>query len=206
MALLYKATVTPSKLELLDAWLPDRPWFHGTADVEKVASYRFDDPADEVGLESILVSSSGEVYQVPLTYRAAPLAGADGQLVGTMEHSVLGPRWAYDACADPVWARALATAIRTGGEQAEQHFDIDGRRQTVPPLMTVGGSGSAAEGVAVSTVTCHDQGDATVIRGEGFELLLVRRIGADLPPVSDGADLLTGSWTGVDDAVLALIR
>ena len=129
MALLHKATVTPTKLEILDAWLPGRPWFHGAAGVEKVASYRFDDPAGEVGLEAILVSSGDEVYQVPLTYRAAPLAGADGHLVGTMEHSVLGPRWAYDACADPVWASALATAIRTGGEQAEQHFDIDGRRR-----------------------------------------------------------------------------
>ena len=45
-----------------------------------------------------------------------------------------------------------------------------------------------------------------MICGEGFELVLVRRIGADLPPVPDGADLLTGSWTGVDAAVLALIR
>jgi Maltokinase N-terminal cap domain len=206
MALLHKATVTPTKLEILDTWLPGRPWFHGAAGVEKVASYRFDDPAGEVGLEAILVSSGDEIYQVPLTYRAAPLAGADGHLVGTMEHSVLGPRWAYDACADQVWASALATAVLTGGEQAVQHIDIDGHRETLPPLMTVRGSGAAADGVDVSRVTCHDEGDATVIRGEGFELLLVRRIGADLPRVPDGADLLTGSWTGVDDAVLALIR
>ena len=86
------------------------------------------------------------------------------------------------------------------------HIDLDGHRETLPPLMTVRGSGAAADGVDVSRVTCHDEGDATVIRGEGFELLLVRRIGADLPRVPGGADLLTGSWTGVDDAVLALIR
>jgi hypothetical protein len=206
MALLHKATVTPTKLEILDAWLPDRSWFQGAAGVEKVASYRFDDPAGEVGLEGLLVSSGDHVYQVPLTYRAAPLAGADSHLVGTMEHSVLGPRWAYDACADPVWASALATAIRTGGEQAVQHIDIDGHRETLPPLMTVRGSGSAAGVVDVPAVTCHDEDGATVVRGDGLELLLVRRIGADLPPVPDGADLLTGSWTDVDDAVLALIR
>ena len=206
MALLHDATVTPTKLELLDAWLPSRSWFHGATGVDKVSAYRFDDPAGEVGLEAILVQSGGEVYQVPLTYRAAPLVGADDHLVGTMEHSVLGPRWAYDACGDPVWASALATAIRTGGAQAEQYIDIDGRRETLPPLMTVRGSGSASDGVEVTAVRCHDEGDVTVMSGDGLDLLLVRRVGADLPALPDGAGLLTGSWTDVDDAVLALLR
>ncbi|NED57703.1 1,4-alpha-glucan branching protein, partial [Micromonospora aurantiaca] len=30
MAVIHKTTMTPGKLELLAAWLPDRPWYTGT--------------------------------------------------------------------------------------------------------------------------------------------------------------------------------
>jgi hypothetical protein len=212
MALLHDATVTPSKLQLLDVWLPSRPWFtespgiESGSGVEKVASYRFDDPAGEVGLEAILVSGGGITYQVPMTYRSEPLAGADAHLVGTMEHSVLGPRWAYDACADPVWVSALATVIRTGGTQAEQYFDVDGRRQVVPPLMTVRGSGTATGVADVAEVDCRDQGDVTVSSGGGLGVALVRRIGTPLPSLPDGTDVLTGSWSGSNEVLLAFVR
>lgn len=36
---------------------------------------------------------------------------------------VLDTRWVYDGCADPVWASTLATAILTGGTQAEDLID-----------------------------------------------------------------------------------
>ncbi|WP_344153667.1 maltokinase N-terminal cap-like domain-containing protein [Nocardioides koreensis] len=56
MALLNKATLTPSKRELRDAWLPTRPWATGeAADLRPVVAYRFDDPAGEVGLEGFLL-------------------------------------------------------------------------------------------------------------------------------------------------------
>ena len=38
---------------------------------------------------------------VPLTYRGAPLAGGEADLVGTTEHSALGTRWVYDAWRRP---------------------------------------------------------------------------------------------------------
>ena len=72
--------------------------------VEKVAEYRFDDPDGEVGVETIVWRTPRGVLQVPFTYRAAPLAGPRQFLVGTSDHSVLGPRWVYDGSADPVWA------------------------------------------------------------------------------------------------------
>src|SRR5215218_7739419 len=100
MALLHRAEITPTKLELLDAWLPTRAWYRGPADpgLAKVGAFRFDDPAGEVGIETLLVQAGdGPVLQVPLTYRAAPLAGAEPWLIGTTEHSVLGRRWVYDA-------------------------------------------------------------------------------------------------------------
>jgi hypothetical protein len=134
MALLYEATLVPSKLELLTAWLPGRSWFTGDAELQRVAAYRFDDPAEEVGVETFLVRAGGNsVYQVPMTYRNAALPGKDDFLLGTTEHSVLGTRWVYDGCADPVWASALATAILTGGAQAEEFVDRGGRLESRAP-------------------------------------------------------------------------
>ena len=95
MAILHRATLVPSKLELLEEWLPRQPWFTGSAaGLERVAGYRFDDPAGEVGIETLLVRApGGPLVQVPLTYRAAPLPDGARWLVGTLEHSVLGTRW-----------------------------------------------------------------------------------------------------------------
>ena len=66
--------VDPSKLELLQVWLPRQSWFTGdAASLTKVGGFRLDDPAGEVGIESLLVADApGRVYHVPLTYRAAP--------------------------------------------------------------------------------------------------------------------------------------
>jgi len=108
MALIYKATLNPPKLKLLTAWLPSRRWFDGEPEVQQVGAYRFDDPSGEVGIEALLLEAGdGSVLHVPLIYRGVPLAGAEEFLVGTTEHSVLGTRWVYDGCADPVWATAL---------------------------------------------------------------------------------------------------
>src|SRR4051812_37051985 len=123
MAILYEADLHPSKLELLSRWLPTRPWYRGPAspDMRKVTSFRFDDPAGEVGLEALIVrAGDGPLMQAPLSYRGAPLERADEWLIGTMQHSVLGRRWVYDACGDPVYAEALAAAILTGAAQADE--------------------------------------------------------------------------------------
>ena len=89
----YTATVKPSKKDLAAAWLPSRGWAP-EGPIEKVGEYRFDDPEGEVGVETILWrTEDGTVLQVPFTYRAAPLPGADEHLVGTTDHSVLGKRW-----------------------------------------------------------------------------------------------------------------
>ena len=76
----------PSKAELLDVWLPRQPWWPQDAPVPAFqANFRLDDPAGEVGVETLLVrAGDGPVLQVPLTYRGAPLAGADEHLVGVV--------------------------------------------------------------------------------------------------------------------------
>ncbi|MFE9201688.1 hypothetical protein [Micromonospora sp. NPDC007230] len=197
MALLHRAELRPSKLDLLAAWLPGRPWFAGTtgADATRVATYRFDDPAGEVGIETLLVRvGDGPVLQVPLTYRGAPLPGADAWLVGTTEHSVLGPRWVYDACADPVYPPALAAAVLTGVGPAEEYFEVDGRREVHPPNMTVtGGRAGAGEPPVVGAHREVVDGDPTVIRTGPVELAVIRR---PVPGEAPSDACLTGAWPG----------
>ncbi len=158
MALLHQAQLTPSKLEIIQSWAPRQPWFEGDVDgtLESVGAFRFDDPAGEVGIETLLVRApGGPILQVPVTYRGAPLAGAEAFLIGTMQHSVLGDRWVYDAQGDPAYVAAATDAIRSGAHQAEQFIDIDGQRVTREPTALVTGSGieTDAPAAAVSRLT-----------------------------------------------------
>ncbi|MEU8331207.1 hypothetical protein [Micromonospora sp. NPDC048839] len=207
MALLHRATLNPTKLDLLATWLPDRPWYAGSAGVELVSrgAYRFDDPAGEVGIETMLVGTpDGPVHHVPLTYRAGPLDGADAWLVGTTDHSVLGRRWVYDGCVDHVYAAALAHAIRTGAGQAEQYFEVDGRREVREPSVTIAVSGAVDDDAApVGPVRRVVDEDSTLVVTDTVELVVVRRPGA---AEAAGAALL-GSWNGQPTSVpLAYVR
>ena len=201
----FRATLEPSKQDLVVAWLPSRSWAPGVTSVEKVAEYRFDDPAGEVGVETILWrTADGTVLQVPYTYRSAPLEGADSHLVGTSEHSVLGTRWVYDGCADPVWAAAVATAILTGGTQAQMVIERDGELVDVPPRMQVRGSGSPGTVVPplMSVESVSDHGAVTTVSAGPLTLLLARVVGT---PV-EGDATLTGTAGGQDMGTLAALR
>ncbi|MEV3936850.1 hypothetical protein AB0K52_12840 [Glycomyces sp. NPDC049804] len=198
MALIYRATVSPTKLELLAAWLPGRPWHTGPAgDLEQVAAYRFDDPAGEVGVETLLVrSGNGPVHHVPLTYRAEPLAGAEAWLVGTTEHSVLGERWVYDATGDPVYAAALAGAIIADAGQAEQLVLVEDDRLE-PRELHMGIASTTLTPDATAPEVRHiervEDGDPTRIVTDTVTLSVVRNLEA-------GDDFtgpaLTGTWPG----------
>ncbi|MDI9894703.1 hypothetical protein QM797_08185 [Rhodococcus sp. IEGM 1381] len=122
MSIIHRATLVPSKLDAIAAWIPTQDWSAGRdiTNLEAVGAYRFDDPAGVVGVETHLVrSASGTVFQVPLTYRNAPLNGAEAYFVATMEHSVLGTRWVYDGVGDPLYVAVTTAAIVDGAEQAE---------------------------------------------------------------------------------------
>lgn len=205
MALIHRAALVPSKLELLAGWLPSRSWFPGsTGEVTQLGAYRFDDPAGQVGLEAFLLQADeGSVVHVPLTYRGEPLLDAEELLLGTTEHSVLGTRWVYDGCADPAFATALATAVLTGGRQADLVFDGDPGGEARPSTTTVAGSGDHETSVApIGTLSCHDDGDTTVIRAGGLELVVVRVVGAE--PAVD--QTLVGRWPDGGPALLAGVR
>jgi len=203
MALLHRAQLSPSKLELVGNFLASRAWFGGGA-LQAVGAYRFDDPEGEVGIETHLVrTDDGPVLQVPLTYRGAPLDGADDHLIGTTDHSVLGPRWVYDGCIDPVWATTLTTAILPGGTQVQMYLEQDGQRIDIPPRMTVQGSGRPGAVVPdlASVDSVHDEGRTTVVRSGDAELVVARVVGATV-----GADETLVGQVGDQGAVLAGFR
>jgi hypothetical protein len=194
MAIIHQATLTPTKLQLLEAWLPGRSWFRGdSVGLERVGAARFDDPADAVGIEIFLVQApGGPLTQVPMTYRAAPLDGAEEWLIGTTEHSVLGTRWVYDAVADPVFVAATIHAIRTGGHEAAEIVETPDGPVTREPLMTLRGSGAQAPGTEAEIIRV-DGGDPAVIVTNVGELSVVRLL-PTTPP--DTTLTLTGTWPG----------
>lgn len=151
MAVIHRTTFEPTKLELLTGWLPTRPWYHGglgEPKLGKAGGFRLDDPKGEVGIEFMVVrDGSGDApvsYLVPLTYRAAPLDGADAALVGTAEHGVLGRRWVYDACHDPVAVAELAALLEGRAEPQAQSVSHTPEREVSRALA---GEGPLPHGV-----------------------------------------------------------
>jgi Maltokinase N-terminal cap domain len=141
VATIHQTTLSPSKLELLSSWLPTRAWYRGAAEpaLSRAGGFRLDDPEGEVGIEfMVVVDSSGPsavAYNVPLTYRAAPLEGADNAIVGTAEHGVLGPRWVYDGARDSVLVSQLLALLAGRAEpQAQSVSDTPDRSVRVSAI------------------------------------------------------------------------
>lgn len=181
--------------------MPSRPWSAGTGDgpLSVLGWYRFDDPGGEVGLETmILQTAGGQVLHVPVTYRGEPMDRADHAMVGTTEHSVLGTRWVYDACADPVYVRALATAILTGGSQAELLVEKgDGYERREPQTMVLGSGAPGREVPDVEHARPADDATTTVIDAGLLELRVLRLLApSPAPPATAGGDVLRGTWPG----------
>ena len=206
MALLHDATITPGKRDLMKGWLPSRSWFDGDLDRKPVGSFRFDDPAGEVGVECFLLGpaegSSASTLLIPMSYRGAPLEGAEEHLIGTADHSVLGTRWVYDGLADPVAVSTILTAILTGGHEAELTMEQDGETITFEPTCRVSGSGTASDGVRADTVSLLDPGDPTVTQAGEHELVLARVVGT----VVAGEQTLTAQWGDHGPVVVAAAR
>lgn len=212
MALLHQAELRPSKLELLEGWVRSQPWFDGPTDaaLSSVAAFRFDDPEGEVGVETLLVrAGDGPTLQVPLTYRGAPLDGADEFLIGTMEHSVLGSRWVYDGTGDPVYVQTVAAATLNGGHQAELFVEVDGKRVERTPTALVTGTGAGTDSVrlpALGELAVHHDDGVTVVNTSAM-LVAIQRVvsGGSIRLSGESADsyrraeTLTGTWDGVSE-------
>lgn len=217
MALLHAAEITPTKIELLTEWAPTQPWFVGDKDVPvtNVAAYRFDDPDGQVGIETILVrAGAGPLLQVPLTYRDAPLTGAEASLITTMQHSVLGKRWVYDGTGDPAYLAAVANAALHGGRQAELTIEVDGRMVVREPTAVVAGSGTPGGTVvappAVGDIGIRHEPAATVLTAGPLRVVVERTPGTETvfaAPATDAAvsEVIAGTWPGQTD-LCVLVR
>ncbi len=162
-----------------------------SSSVEHIGAFRFDDPLGEVGIETFLARVDRVIVQVPLTYRAAPLAGADDALVGTTEHSVLGTRWVYDGLGDPIYPVMLAAVTMTGQGEALGMVQHDGRWVVAPATVRISGGGWTTERVVVDgfeIVDHHD--DGVTLRGGDLDLRFYRT-----PVAASSASMtLTASW------------
>ncbi|WP_415953702.1 maltokinase N-terminal cap-like domain-containing protein [Streptomyces sp. KLOTTS4A1] len=172
MAEIHRTTLKPTKLELLADWLPGRPWYGGGPDIPQLAKaggFRLDDPEGEVGIEFMVVTVADRAYLAPMTYRGAPLEGAEDALIGTSEHGVLGTRWLYDGCHDPVFAAELA-ALFEGRVRPQAQSISDQEDREVHVAYEGGPLGEAR----IEKVT--DTGDATEMHLTGGAVLRLARV------------------------------
>ena len=205
MALFHRATIAPTKAELIAAWAPTQAWGPSAAEeIEVIGSYRFDDPDGRVGIETHLVTAGGVLVQVPLTYRDEPLDGANDALITEMEHSVLGTRWVYDGLRDPRFIVMLAAVTMTGQGEAIGMAVHDGRWFIAPTNVRIEGGGWTEERVPVDGFELEsDDATVSVLRNDRFELRVFRRpVPGPRPAIG-----LTARWDGqVDAVVLAEVR
>jgi hypothetical protein len=108
---------------------------------------------------------------------------------------VLGQRWVYDACGDPVYAAVLASALLGSTSQAEEFLEVDGQLERRDPSMTVTRSGrqNAADFAGVGAVRRVVDGDPTRIVTDAFELAIIRRRHGRTEPADA---TLRGAWSG----------
>ena len=214
MAVIHQTTLTPSKLELLTPWLPAQPWYDGAErqpDLSKSGGFRLDDPSGEVGIEFMIVTDGSEheptTYQIPLTYRGAPLEGAADALIGTSEHGMLGRRWIYDGTHDPVLVAQLVALMQGAAEpqaQSQSHTPdptVFARPVSAGYLEAVSSAVSAnspaGTEVRVETVANHE-------RRPGKLTVRIERIlhpgSSDSSPGDDGC--VIGTWRSPDGTPL----
>jgi hypothetical protein len=205
MALFHRATISPTKDELIAGWAPTQPWGPPRdVPIDVVGAFRFDDPEGRVGMESHLFDAGGVLFQVPLTYREEPLAGADEALVGEMEHSALGTRWVYDGLRDPQFVVMLAAVAMTGQGEALGMVVYDDRWYIAPTKVRIHGGGWGLERVPVDGFELEtDDAGGSVLRNDRFELTVFRRPNAGPRPAIG----LTATWEGLaQPVVLAEVR
>ena len=117
--------------------------------------------------------------------------------MGEMDHSVLGTRYVYDGCHDPVFVSELVRAVLTGGTNVPEIRHTD----TAPPVelpSTMHVQGSGRPDAALPTIGLLDvspsstDGWPTVIRTGLIEARVLRVLDQDVDP--EETSVLTGTW------------
>lgn len=204
MAVIHHTVLKPTKLELLTSWLPSRPWYRGGAgepELAKAGGFRLDDPRGEVGMEFLVVTDGAGpdpvTYLLPLTYRGAPLEGAEHALVGTMEHGVLGRRWAYDGCYDSVLVEQLGALVE-GRVRAQDQNTSDAVDQEVTSFRA--GEGPMAGDLAAIVAEGSESTELTARDGVRLSLHRILRPAPEGSPLAakEATGHVAGAWSAPD--------
>lgn len=201
MAIIHKATLLPGKIDLLREYLKNESSLspHVGDDLSQIGAYRFDDPAGQVGVEThVLTSSSGALIQVPVVYRNEQLEGAEQSFLGTMEHSVLGTRWVYEACIDPIYATELLRTILTGGTEVDEMVETPEGQVARETTVQVLGSGSSGSAPHVMAVAVERVGTVSHISTGDYKLTVPHLLTEGDAP---SAPHLVGRWADRESAI-----
>lgn len=196
---IYDAVLTPGKMDLLRAWVPRQSWFEGDpSELEQVTAYRFVDPEGEVGMESFLLTDGTQTLHVPVTYRGAELPGAEDSLVGTLEHSVLGPRWVYEAAADPVYVAEVRRVI-SHRDTAADLLDMEDGTITPSPVNIRGGGDAGTPGSrGAAAASGHPESKIIRLVSEENDAETDR-------PLIGSPGTLSGTWEDADGSHTAVL-
>jgi maltokinase len=110
--------------DYLETWMTRQRWYAGKSrapKLEVIGGFGLANPAGSAVIRVYLVLDRAEhplLYQVPLTERSAPLAGAENALVASFDVET-GRRYIYDGPHDPAFAEALLRMILDDGEAHE---------------------------------------------------------------------------------------
>jgi hypothetical protein len=206
MATIHRTTLAPTKLELLTDWLPGQPWYadRGRApELARAGGFRLDDPQGEVGIEFMVVTDGSDdqaaSYLAPMTYRASALAGADGALIGTTEHGVLGRRWIYDGIGDPVLVGQLVALIQ-GQAQPQMQSVSDTPDPTVTCVPVAVGTPLAVESAVAGDGPSGAEFRVGTVGGDGLVITVNRVLrpddaGLDRGPTGEaGRGRISAPW------------
>ncbi len=202
MAIIHQATLSPSKLDVLSKYIAAWPALseHVGSDLEQVGAYRFDDPAGQVGIEThILKTTDGSHLQVPLVYRNDEMPEAADWFVGTMEHSVLGTRWVYDACFDAIYLNELVRVILTGDVEAAEIVETPEGKVPRATTVQVRGSGESEASIEVSPDVSPVRSDAQTVVDVGEFVVMIPHVLEEGVPTTELS--LSGVWAGRGEAI-----
>jgi len=210
MAVIHRTTLKPTKLELLTSWLPSRQWYLGAGEpaLAKAGGFRLDDPAGEVGIEFMVITdtSGGEPisYLIPLTYRGVPLDGREHALIGTAEHGVLGRRWIYDGCHDPVLVAQVLALIEGRAQAQDQNTSNTPNREILRSYTGDSYPGDSPVPTDFTATAVDDRAATELSESNGATLRFNRVLhstpddASNTPPEATGH--VTGAWRTPDGA------
>jgi maltokinase len=206
--------------DFLADWIATQRWYGGkgrTPVLERRGHWSFRDEGWFARIEThLLLDSSGDehaLYQVPLTFRDAPLECHEADLIGTVTEDDGTQLYVYDGPKDPAYAWALLRLILDESEaqrsEESEGSSARGHRQPGVDVVTVVGSrvlSGEQSNTSIIYDMVNDEGEAVnpmickvfraVHHGENPDVVLQSALAAaGSPNVPLSVGYVEGSWT-----------